>query len=121
MPRTAETNRSVLERRPLGSEISLTVYHSIIRGNKGRGIVNAKRSRTSDRKTIRSTFPMFSFRGASLEDDIHDPRSNCASEYDIRPRQKFGDLNNGSSANGKSDSQASCEYTRALSQYVFKF
>lgn len=66
MPRTAETNRSVLERRPLGSEISLTVYHSIMRGNKGRGIVNAKRSRTSDRKTIRSTFPIFSFRGASL-------------------------------------------------------
>jgi hypothetical protein len=57
MPRTAETNHSVLERRPLGSEISLyiitegtrdtwhgmltTVYHSIMRGNKGRGIVNA--------------------------------------------------------------------------------
>jgi hypothetical protein len=51
-------------------------------------IHSPKRSRMSDRKTIRSIFPIFSFRGASLEDDIHDPRSN--SEYD-RPRQRFGD------------------------------
>ena len=32
------------------------VYHSMIRGNRGRGIVKAKRSNSSERKTTLSTF-----------------------------------------------------------------
>ena len=32
-----------------------TVYHSMIRGNSGRGIVKAKRSSSRERKTILST------------------------------------------------------------------
>lgn len=66
------------ERKPLGSELSLyrrkkkiellrfkvtsarslltMVYHSIRRGNKGKGIVKAKRSRMRERKTMVCTF-----------------------------------------------------------------
>lgn len=36
--------------------ILTTVYHSIRRGNKGSGIVNAKRSSIRDKKTTVSTF-----------------------------------------------------------------
>ena len=67
--RVLETMRSVLARKPSGyadsrchgslsaSSASIktpqltTVYHSIIRGNSGRGIVKAKRSSSSERNT----------------------------------------------------------------------
>lgn len=78
-PLTWETNSSVLDKNPEGSDVSrytkslvsngnintlrnagsLTkVYHSMRRGNNGSGIVNAKRSSTRDRKTMVSTLAM---------------------------------------------------------------
>jgi len=68
-----ETRRSVLAKKPSGCAdprcVSLskpvysstkipqltTVYHSIRRGNNGRGIVKAKRSKSSERNTTLST------------------------------------------------------------------
>lgn len=46
------------ERKPEGSDDSRSVYHSMRRGNKGNGIVKAKRSRTRDKKTMVSTLAM---------------------------------------------------------------
>ena len=40
---------------PVTAQLLTTVYHSIIRGNRGRGIVNAKRSNINERKTTLST------------------------------------------------------------------
>lgn len=52
----------------VGRETALTVvYHSMRRGNKGNGIVKAKRSRTREIKTIRSTEAMVNEIGCRKE------------------------------------------------------
>lgn len=53
--RVPETRRSVLAKKPSGYVDSRMVYHSIIRGKSGRGIVKAKRSNNSERNTTLST------------------------------------------------------------------